>query len=58
MQASFLLEERLSEQEVKDLALIHEKIQTFIADHPDKLITVVTSGGTSVPLEKRAVRFI
>jgi phosphopantothenate-cysteine ligase len=33
-------------------------ILTFAAKHFDKTITLLTSGGTSVPLEKNAVRFI
>ncbi|KAL1875316.1 hypothetical protein VTK73DRAFT_10153 [Phialemonium thermophilum] len=35
-----------------------ELVRDFIASHPDRRIALVTSGGTTVPLEKRTVRFI
>jgi phosphopantothenate---cysteine ligase (ATP) len=38
--------------------LAQEFIQYHIDTHPDRRIAIVTSGGTTVPLEKQTVRFI
>ena len=55
---SLVLEDRLSNEEVALLKSITEKVWSFSKAHQGKNITLITSGGTSVPLEKRSVRFI
>lgn len=45
-------------QLAKHEALAHEFIQFHLETSPERRIAVVTSGGTTVPLEKQTVRFI
>jgi hypothetical protein len=35
-----------------------ERVQSFLEKHSSKPVVLVTSGGTTVPLEKNTVRFI
>lgn len=39
-------------------ALVNEFIQFHLENDPDRRIALVTSGGTTVPLENQTVRFI
>jgi phosphopantothenate---cysteine ligase (ATP) len=58
MKDSYILEDRLTETEIKNLKEKPNRVLKFTEAHPGKTVTLITSGGTSVPLEKRSVRFL
>ena len=51
-------ENRLSKEELANLKTMEDKLTQFCKLHEGKFPLLLTSGGTSVPLEKRTVRFI
>eukprot|EP00924_Labyrinthula_sp_SR-Ha-C_P000897 snap_masked-scaffold_7-processed-gene-7.12-mRNA-1 protein AED:0.18 eAED:0.18 QI:0/-1/0/1/-1/1/1/0/292 len=52
------LEEILSECNKESFATLKVQLENFLSLHKDKKIVLVSSGGTTVPLERNTVRFL